>query len=53
VGIKMLVADVYDIPLVLSLGLIAVVLAISVAASLLFPKAAEEIPTTSASVREP
>jgi tellurite resistance protein TerC len=43
VGVKMLIADVYKIPLPLSLGVIALVLAISVAASLLFPKPVEEL----------
>lgn len=38
VGIKMLIVDIIDIPIGLSLGLIAVILGISVAASLLFPK---------------
>lgn len=41
VGGKMLLTDVYKIPIGLSLGVIALVLAISIAASLLFPKAAE------------
>lgn len=38
VGIKMLLADVYDMPVVLSLSVIAAVLALSVVASLVFPK---------------
>jgi tellurite resistance protein TerC len=38
VGGKMLLADVYEVPIGVSLGVIAVVLAISVVASLLFPK---------------
>jgi tellurite resistance protein TerC len=42
VGLKMLLADVYEIPLPVSLGVIALVLAASVAASLLFPKRVEE-----------
>ena len=41
VGAKMLLADVYKIPVALSLGVVAVLLAASVVASLLFPKAAE------------
>lgn len=41
VGVKMLLIDVYKIPIGLSLGVIASVLAVSVVASLLFPKAAE------------
>ncbi|HEU4628618.1 MAG TPA: TerC family protein [Gemmatimonadaceae bacterium] len=40
VGAKMLLSDVYHVPIALSLGVIAVVLAASIAASLLFPKAA-------------
>ena len=38
VGAKMLLSDVYPVPIALSLGVIAVVLAVSVVASLLFPK---------------
>jgi tellurite resistance protein TerC len=38
VGAKMLLTDIYKIPIALSLGVIAFVLATSVAASLLFPK---------------
>ena len=38
VGVKMVVADVYHVPIGLSLGIIARMLAASVAASLLFPK---------------
>jgi tellurite resistance protein TerC len=38
VGVKMLLADVYDVPIVLSLSIIAAVLAASVVASLVFPK---------------
>lgn len=38
VGVKMVLADVYHVPIGLSLGIIALVLAVSVAASLLFPK---------------
>jgi hypothetical protein len=41
VGAKMLLVDIYKIPIGLSLGVIAIVLGVSVAASLLFPKAAE------------
>ena len=41
VGAKMLLADVYKVPTGLSLGVVALLLAISVAASVLFPKAAE------------
>ena len=37
VGVKMLIADIYHLPIALSLGVIALVLAISVFASLLFP----------------
>jgi tellurite resistance protein TerC len=53
VGIKMLLADVYKIPLPLSLGVIAVVLAASVVASLMFPKAAEEKVSEPPVFREP
>jgi tellurite resistance protein TerC len=42
VGTKMLLVDVYKIPVVVSLGVIALVLASSVVASLLFPKSAAE-----------
>ncbi|MEW5930688.1 MAG: TerC family protein [Gemmatimonadota bacterium] len=42
VGTKMLLVDVFKIPVAASLGVIALVLASSVAASLLFPKAAAE-----------
>lgn len=38
VGVKMVVADVYHVPIGLSLGIIALMLAVSVTASLLFPK---------------
>ena len=38
VGVKMVLADVYHVPIGLSLGIIALMLAASVAASLLFPK---------------
>jgi tellurite resistance protein TerC len=41
VGLKMLLVDIYKVPIGLSLGLIALILATSVIASLLFPKAAE------------
>jgi tellurite resistance protein TerC len=41
VGCKMLLADVWDIPILASLGVIAGVLAISVVASLVFPKRVE------------
>ncbi len=41
VGAKMLLVDVYKIPIGISLGIIALLLAVSVAASLIFPKAAE------------
>jgi tellurite resistance protein TerC len=42
VGVKMLVEDLYPIPIGISLTFIAVVLATAVGASLLWPKAAEE-----------
>jgi tellurite resistance protein TerC len=38
VGVKMVLADVYHVPIGLSLGIIGLLLAVSVAASLLFPK---------------
>ena len=41
VGIKMLLADLYPVPVGLSLGVIALVLGASVLASLLWPKSAE------------
>ncbi len=41
VGAKMLLTDIYKIPIVLSLGVIATILATSIIGSLLFPKAAE------------
>ncbi len=41
VGAKMLLTDVYKVPVALSLGVIALVLLLSVAASLVFPKGAE------------
>jgi tellurite resistance protein TerC len=40
VGAKMLLVDVYKVPIGLSLGVIALVLATAIGASLLFPKAA-------------
>ncbi|MET0397683.1 MAG: TerC family protein [Longimicrobiaceae bacterium] len=54
VGAKMLLVDVYKIPIGISLGVIALVLAGSVAASLLFPKqAAENDPVEHDPLREP
>ena len=41
VGVKMLIVDIYHIPIVLSLGVIASVLVISIIASWIFPEAAE------------
>ena len=41
VGAKMLLVDVYPVPVGVSLGVIALVLGVSVAASLIWPKAAE------------
>ena len=41
VGAKMLLVDVYKVPVGVSLGVIALVLGASVGASLLWPKAAE------------
>jgi tellurite resistance protein TerC len=42
VGAKMLLTDIYKVPIVLSLGIIATILAVSIIASLLFPKEAEQ-----------
>ena len=42
VGAKMLMTDVYKVPIGLSLGIVALILLLSVVASLLFPKEAEE-----------
>jgi tellurite resistance protein TerC len=39
VGVKMLIVDLYKVPIGVSLGIIATTLAASVVASLLFPKA--------------
>jgi tellurite resistance protein TerC len=41
VGVKMLLTDIFKIPISLSLGVIAAVLAVSIIGSLLFPKSAE------------
>ncbi|HEX8774543.1 MAG TPA: TerC family protein [Pyrinomonadaceae bacterium] len=41
VGAKMLLTDVYKVPIGLSLGIIALVLLLSIVASLIFPKSAE------------
>ena len=41
VGVKMLIVDIFHIPIVLSLGVIASILAISIIASLVLPEAAE------------
>src|SRR6185312_8332986 len=41
VGAKMLLTDVYKVPIGLSLGVIALVLLLSIVASLVFPKSAE------------
>jgi tellurite resistance protein TerC len=41
VGLKMLLADIYEVPVGLSLAVITLVLGVAVAASLLWPKAAE------------
>lgn len=42
VGTKMLLSDIYHLPIGLSLGFVALVLVLSVVLSLMFPKAAEE-----------
>ena len=43
VGTKMLVVDFYKVPITASLGVIAVLIAIGIAGSLLFPKAAQPV----------
>ena len=54
VGAKMLLADVYQIPIGIALGAIALILAAAVVASLLFPKAAEiELPRNEDDNRRP
>jgi tellurite resistance protein TerC len=40
VGVKMLLADVFEVPVTISLAVIAGILGLSVAASLMFPKQA-------------
>jgi tellurite resistance protein TerC len=42
VGVKMLLTDIYPVPIGISLVFIAIVIATSVVASLIWPKAAEE-----------
>ena len=42
IGVKMLLADIYHVPTAVSLGVIALVLGASVAASLMWPKRVEE-----------
>ena len=48
VGVKMLLADIYPIPIGVSLGVIAGILALSVVASLVWPAKAEELPAPDA-----
>ena len=48
VGAKMLIADIYHMPIVMSLGVIAAVLAVAIGASLLFPAPEQETVTVSA-----
>jgi tellurite resistance protein TerC len=43
VGAKMLLADLYEIPIGIALGIVATILAISVVASLLFPSPGEKV----------
>jgi tellurite resistance protein TerC len=43
VGTKMLVVDFYKVPITASLGVIAVLIAIGIAGSLLFPKPAQPV----------
>jgi TerC family integral membrane protein len=45
VGVKMLLVDIYKVPISLALGTVAGVLAISVLASILFPPKPEDTPT--------
>jgi tellurite resistance protein TerC len=45
VGIKMLLVDIYKIPIGMALGTVAGVLAIAVLASILFPPKQESTPT--------
>jgi tellurite resistance protein TerC len=52
VGVKMLLADVYKIPVGMALGVIAVILIISVIASVLRPGAAKEAAATASSTDE-
>jgi len=42
IGIKMLIADIYHVPIVMSLGVVAGILVISIVASLLIPASREE-----------
>jgi tellurite resistance protein TerC len=46
VGIKMLLVDIYKIPIGMALGTVAVLLALSVIASLIFPPKTEAPPST-------
>ncbi len=46
VGVKMLIADVYHMPIALSLGVIATILTVSIVASLLFPAPKPILPVT-------
>jgi tellurite resistance protein TerC len=44
VGIKMLIVDIYKVPIGLALGLVAAILACSVIASIVWPPKPEELP---------
>jgi tellurite resistance protein TerC len=42
VGVKMLISDIYKIPVGFSLGVVAAIIATSIAASMVWPKKANE-----------
>ena len=52
VGVKMLLVDVYPIPIGLSLGVIALVLTATIVASLLFPPSESESPQSKEDISE-
>ena len=53
VGIKMLLADFYEIPIVVALGVVGIILAASVVASVVWPRRIEPLPVGSASPSKP
>lgn len=53
VGVKMLLADFYEIPIVIALGVVALILAASVVASVVWPREAEPLPAGSAYPSKP